>query len=738
MATNRSGHGASQRQLLNRAATVGLLMRNSVNAGVAVLALGDPGWPRHPAGTALMATVAVWSLARLVLRSHRAVFLAVDYALVLTVCLAIPVLVGGPDFHTFNTAPQAIAGTAVISISVAVRIPVSLAATVGIAAAYAVGAAAMVGWANLGSISALHYFAVQWATASAIRFMLVRIAAAVDQARADRQEAELGQRVSDAVRDYEREQLALLHDTAASTLLMVGNGTPLPRQRLAEQARRDLDLLDKGPWDEPAPRVDLVAALRQCARLVSTPIEFAGRERLWLPGVTAEPVVAAAREVMTNVDRHARASRLTVTVSDTEVRLEDDGVGFDPRTPRSGHGVDDSIVGRMRRAGGQAQIDSAPGTGTRTRLSWTPATDTPDTGSVTDPDRLVERVRSRYSFALIAYSLVNLAISVPRAASAAGHPTAEWVMGLAAALSTLAAIPGVRHGNWRYARTAALVLLAVTIAQPALLTPDLLPGYPHWAQGAIGWCVVPLVLALPTRVGAAVLVGYWVIGSAAALVRDAAPEVWVNIGLGSASILGVQLFALIFNGLMRDAAVVIHTETQAQQRLLTRERVTSALRSEYQRRYATIVENVVPLLKQLSTGAAMDGDLQVRARAECRRLRALFDQAEVFDHPLMQRIRPLIDAAEDRRIDVDIDLAGTIPDLDPAEIDSLITSLRPLLSHAASHVRLVLTAAADAVEISVVCDTTANPTDLTFPTEVDVVSSDDEIWCLIRMLTGRR
>ena len=50
---------------------------------------------------------------------------------------------------------------------------------------------------------------------------------------------------------------------------------------------------------------------------------------------------------------------------------------------------------------------------------------------------------------------------------------------------------------------------------------------------------------------------------------------------------------------MREAAEVVESENAARQRLLTRDRISQALRGEYQRRYATIVANVVPLLDEL-------------------------------------------------------------------------------------------------------------------------------------------
>jgi hypothetical protein len=256
---------ASRRQLMRRAATVGLLMRNSVNLLVSLVSLADPGSAAQPLGKWLLVALGCWSLYRVVTRSQRAVFTAADYVFVLAVCAAVPVLDPDPTFYASNSAPQAIAGTAVVSFSVVVPPYVSLPMSALVAITYASGGAAVVGWDHVAAIGAVYYFGLQWATAALIRIMLLRVAAAVDSARNDRQAAQLNQQVTDAIREYQREQLALLHDTAASTLLMVGQGTSLPPQRLAAQARRDLDLLDDGPWVAPPPQIELVSALRECA-----------------------------------------------------------------------------------------------------------------------------------------------------------------------------------------------------------------------------------------------------------------------------------------------------------------------------------------------------------------------------------------------------------------------------------------------------------------------------------------
>jgi hypothetical protein len=728
---------APRRHLMRRAATVGLLMRNCVGLLVALVTLADPASAKLPAGTWLLLIVALWSAYRIAARSHGKAFLTVDFLLVLGVCLAIPVLTPDPHFYLTNSAPQAIAGTAVISFAVSVPARISLPITVAVAAGYAWGSAQVVGWGNVTAVAALYYFALQWLTSVLIRLMVLRVAAAADQARAGRRAAELVQQVTDAVWEFDREQLALLHDTAASTLLMVGQGAVASPERLSAQARRDLQLLQHGPWVAPPERLELVGALRDAAAHLMTPVEFGGLGELWLAGENGRLVLAAGREVMNNVDRHAEASLLTITVSPNAVLWTDDGVGFDPDAPRNGHGVTDSIIDRMVRAGGRTQITSSPGAGTSVELSWTPASPSAEVEpTVPDPDRLIDRVRVRYGLALTGYALANLVFAVPQAELAGGARPIDTVLGVIAAGAVLAAVPGIVRARWRFARPAAVALMIVTVVQPVLLPPELVGGYAHWAQNAVGWCVLPLVLGLSTGRGAAVLVGFWVLGAAAELICRPDGALLVNIGLGTASILGVQLFALLFNGLVRGAADEAHAETDAHHRLVVDDRVSRALRDEYQRRYARLVDNVLPLLRELGVTGSAGDDLQRAARAESRRLRALFDQEATFDHPLMRQVRRLVDTAEASDIDVVIDLAGAMPVLSPDEIGFLVRPLSRIVSVAPASIRLVVNGAPAEVSVSIVCDGMADDPHLTHDLEsqgcVEVVTSGPLVWVLVR------
>ena len=48
--------------------------------------------------------------------------------------------------------------------------------------------------------------------------------------------------------------------------------------------------------------------------------------------------------------------------------VRDDGHGFDVDAARAGHGLDESIVARIRDVGGRSEIVSSAGSGTEVRL----------------------------------------------------------------------------------------------------------------------------------------------------------------------------------------------------------------------------------------------------------------------------------------------------------------------------------------------------------------------------------
>ena len=74
------------------------------------------------------------------------------------------------------------------------------------------------------------------------------------------------------------------------------------------------------------------------------------------------------------------------------------------------------------------------------------------------------------------------------------------------------------------------------------------------------------------------------------------------------------------------------------------------------------------LLVALADGAPADNAVQRRAQLEYQRLRALFDQSSSFDHALLRELRPVVDAAQNRGIDVSITAERTLPAISDTEI----------------------------------------------------------------------
>ena len=85
------------------------------------------------------------------------------------------------------------------------------------------------------------------------------------------------------------------------------------------------------------------------------------------------PVLNATREAVTNAAKHAGTGRVDVYAevasSTVDVFVRDRGVGFEPDSvPDDRFGVRHSIIDRMERHGGSAEIRSTPGEGTEVRL----------------------------------------------------------------------------------------------------------------------------------------------------------------------------------------------------------------------------------------------------------------------------------------------------------------------------------------------------------------------------------
>ena len=188
---------------------------------------------------------------------------------------------------------------------------------------------------------------------------------------------ELGAEREERVRTQERADVAAhLHDSVLQTLALIQkNSTDAAAvARLARAQERDLRawLYSGDTADETTVASALRAAAAEVedAHGISVDVVAVGDCDLDEP---LRPVVAAAREALTNAAKHAGVPRVDVYAEVTddvvEVFVRDRGTGFDAaRVPEDRHGVRHSIVDRMRRHGGSADVRTSPGEGTEVRL----------------------------------------------------------------------------------------------------------------------------------------------------------------------------------------------------------------------------------------------------------------------------------------------------------------------------------------------------------------------------------
>jgi signal transduction histidine kinase/phage shock protein PspC (stress-responsive transcriptional regulator) len=188
---------------------------------------------------------------------------------------------------------------------------------------------------------------------------------------------DLGEERSERIRSQERADMAAhLHDSVLQTLALIQKQADDPRTvaRLARAQERDLRAW---LYDDPGRSADtLAAALRAAAAEVEdahgVPVEVVtvGDRPL---GTDVDALAKAAREAMVNAAKHSGAEKVDVFAEVmpglVEVFVRDRGRGFEPaRVPPDRLGVRGSIVDRMRRHGGEAEVRSVPGEGTEIRL----------------------------------------------------------------------------------------------------------------------------------------------------------------------------------------------------------------------------------------------------------------------------------------------------------------------------------------------------------------------------------
>ncbi len=187
---------------------------------------------------------------------------------------------------------------------------------------------------------------------------------------------QLGAERAARAREAERADIAAhLHDSVLQTLTLIRSRAHDPDAvaRLARAQEREL----RG-WlyaDRAPVRDSVAAAVREvCAQVedrYGRPVDVVTVGD-GPPGPGAEPLLAATREALTNAARHGAppvSLYAEVGADRVEVFVRDRGPGFDLEdVPSDRLGVRESILGRMRRHGGEASVRRVSGGGTEVRL----------------------------------------------------------------------------------------------------------------------------------------------------------------------------------------------------------------------------------------------------------------------------------------------------------------------------------------------------------------------------------
>jgi len=222
--------------------------------------------------------------------------------------------------------------------------------------------------AGLGSIVSSVVFAVValCGVALAIAPLLWRM---IGQLRAERE---------GHIREAERAELAaMVHDQVLHTLALIqrnsGDSTMVVRlARGQERSLRNWLYKPTGSANET-----FSAAIEEAVAEVEDTYAIAVESVV--VGDTAmtdevSALVAASREAMVNAARHAKVQNISlyaeVEPEQVSAFIRDRGVGFDMSTvEHDRHGVRGSIIGRMERNRGRAEIRTEPGEGTEVRLT---------------------------------------------------------------------------------------------------------------------------------------------------------------------------------------------------------------------------------------------------------------------------------------------------------------------------------------------------------------------------------
>jgi hypothetical protein len=708
-------------------------------AAVSVVCAAAAPFAGAPVGAGITAVVAVgvvaWHLALLVIllpvrptsRGFGWVY-AVDVPAKCVLCVAQPLFVAPELLATSRGWVAPIVSFALVNAQFTLRPLPAAVATVAMPAAFVAGVALSPGLTVVdGLLLGGGWMLVVAVLARLVWVLLLRGAHQADRVLQARFTAERDAETAAARRAGQRAHWATVHDTSASTLLMIGLGGVSGTERwLPGQVRRDIALLDGRPATDDG-AADLGERLRAVAGRAHVHVRSDCPTGVSVPSPVADAVAGAAAEALENVRRHAGTGAATLTLrvdrggsGAVVVEVADRGRGFEPADVAPHRfGLARSVHERMNAVGGVAEVESAPQYGTVVRLWWAdarvPRSVAPAYAEPYGDDR-TPLARALLRALRVGQSVIVLTIllghALPNVLATLYLYRPPWT-GLAwlAALVAVAVADAVlvaRHRSWGAARwPVAVVVLAISAWATALLPAPALVGPAHQTLTLVGWFGVllfgergirPLVGFLAAHVGITLVQ----LGAAGRL------DGWtlVNLVLIVAVAAGFQLTAGAAAASLTRLAATATDAAHRQAATLTADAVAQQLHADREERYARLRESVLPLLRGVGDGSLSpaDPDVQRRAAVEAARMRRLFAEESDVRDPLAAELGALVDVVERRGTDVRFSARGQWPVPPPAVCRALVEEVGAALLAAHGSARVTMGPAGAGVAVSVVAD----------------------------------
>jgi hypothetical protein len=662
----------------------------------------------RPTTLAIAAALLAWSVADFVLLRHRPrIRLPVDWTVAVTICLTARSTTSVDQMANGVSWVVVVAAIICLSLQLYTTTAVGITLAAGIAGAFVLG-----GWlaapdATVELLPQAFLFLAQTSLCRWLYRMLQRGAHVADELELRMAAQRQAAAVEAAQRADKREYLAALHDTAASTLLMVGMGLAGREPWIQRQAAADLHVIRGGGWFDTDHEVDLVPVLTG----LCGDARFSGpRGPVLVPTRQAGAIQGAVTEALGNVRRHAGdvVAEVTLSVDDgIIVTVKDEGVGFDPSSiPVLHRGIQDSIMARMAVAGGHADVRSAPGHGTTVVLKLPVGADEPAAAPRIEAPEMFSGLRR--AIAVITLAVVfgeYLPTLIAHAATYRSLPAQVIAFVVIAAVVSVAAAR-VDHG---FARTPVILLtivLAMAAVSMAAQDPTDLVARPNWAYPLVG--MVGVLLLMDRGVGplAGFLVAHNVITAAVVIFNGQSWSALVSLGTLASIVVGIEFaigaVAVVLRGVTKRAGAIVHEQEQ----LRVHEAIQTQLQRDREARYANVASTAGPVLAGLSDGRLDPSDESVRrtCAVEAARMRRLFAENDESDAPLLHELRACADLAERNGVQVALEASGSGTMLPLVKRRLLTDPVLAVLAVATESARITVTDHDSSVTVSVVAD----------------------------------